>query len=134
VASITIGLMDPPYESANTPTAFRIIDAAIRAGHHVNVFLYEGAVGLGFSGQKPHANPVKGTTAEEEDHPNPKDWVSGLFALARERGTRLDWVNCGLCVDERGLEAQVEGARRGSPADLWKMAEASEGFLFISTR
>ena len=38
------------------------------------------------------------------------------------------------CVDERGVDKQVEGTRRGSPADFWKLAEASEGLLFIATR
>jgi len=132
--TVTIGLMDPPYESSNTVTGLRIIDAALRKGHQVNVFLYEGAVALGFAEQKPHANPVKGKTVEEFDHPNPKEWVAALFELARTSGVKLDWINCGLCVDERGVDKQVEGARRGSPADFWKLAEASQGFLFIATR
>jgi tRNA 2-thiouridine synthesizing protein D len=134
MATITVGLMDPPYESANTVTGLRIVDAALRKGIHVNVFLYEGAVALGFADQKPHANPVKQTSVEQQAHPNPKDWVSGLLELARLEGATLNWVNCGLCVDERGVEKQVEGVRRGSPADFWKMAEASEGFLYIATR
>lgn len=134
MATITVGLMDPPYESANTVTGLRIIDAALRKGINVNVFLYEGAVALGFAEQKPHPNPVKHTSVEQQEHPNPKDWVSGLLELARQQGVKLDWVNCGLCVDERGVEKQVEGARRGSPADFWKLAEASEGFLYIATR
>lgn len=134
MATITIGLMDPPYESSNVVTGLRIIDAALRKGHNVNVFLYEGAVALGFADQKQHANPVKNTTLEQQDHPNPKDWVSGLFELAKQKNVKLDWVNCGLCVDERGVEKQVEGARRGSPADAWKLAEVSEGFLYIATK
>ncbi len=134
MVTIAIGMMDPPYESANTVTAFRIIDAALRRGHDVSVFLYEGAVALGFAGQKPHANPVKGKSLEELAHPNPKDWVDGLFALAGERGVKLEWVNCGLCVDERGVEAQVQGARRGAPADFWRQAEASAGVLWIGTK
>lgn len=134
MATITVGLMDPPYESANTVTGLRIVDAALRKGIQVNVFLYEGAVALGFADQKPHANPVKQTSVEQQEHPNPKDWVSGLLELARQEGATLNWVNCGLCVDERGVEKQVEGVRRGSPADFWKMAEASEGFLYIATR
>lgn len=134
MATITIAMMDPPYESSNVPTAFRIIDSALRKGHNVNAFMYEGAVSLGFSEQKPHANPVKGTTVEQENHPNPKDWIKGLLELAAQKKLKLDWVNCGLCVDERGVERQVEGTRRGSPADAWKMAEASEGFLFIGTK
>jgi tRNA 2-thiouridine synthesizing protein D len=134
MARITIGLMDPPYESASTVTGLRIVDAALRRGHDVNVFAYEGAAALGFADQKPHANPVKGKTVEELDHPNPKDWIRGLLELATRNGVRLDWVNCGLCVDERGVEKQVEGTRRGSPADFWKLAEASDGLLFIPTR
>ena len=44
--TLTLVLMDPAYESSNTMTAFRMIEAALRQGHHVNVFAYEGAVSL----------------------------------------------------------------------------------------
>jgi tRNA 2-thiouridine synthesizing protein D len=67
MATITIGLMDPPYESANTPTAFRLVEAALRKGHNVYAFCYEGATALGYAGQKPHPNAVHGLSAEEED-------------------------------------------------------------------
>jgi tRNA 2-thiouridine synthesizing protein D len=134
MALITIGLMNPPYESNNTATAFRIIDAALRKGHDVRAFCYEGATALSFALQKPHANSVKGTSVEEEDHPTPKDWISSLFALAKDKGRKLVWCNCGLCVDERGVEQMVEGAGRGSPVDAWKHMEASDGVLFITTR
>src|SRR6185369_6788640 len=123
MATITIGIMDPPYESANTPTAFRLVEAAIRKGHNVNVFCYEGATALGFAGQKQHANAVKGTTLEQEDHPLPKEWVRAMFGLAAEKQVKLVWCNCGLCVDERGVESQVEGPCRGSPVDGWKFFE-----------
>lgn len=133
MATVTIGLMDPPYESASTVTGFRLIDAALRAGHHVNVFAYEGAVALGFADQRPHANPVKGKTVEDLDHPNPKDWIRGLIELAAQKGVRLDWVNCGLCVDERGVEESIPGTRRGSPADLARFIEESDNTLVIPT-
>jgi tRNA 2-thiouridine synthesizing protein D len=42
---------------------------------------------------------VKGTSAEAEEHPTTKDCVAALFRMA---DGRLDWINCGLCVDERG--------------------------------
>jgi tRNA 2-thiouridine synthesizing protein D len=57
-----------------------------------------------------------------------------MFELAKEKGVKLDWVNCGLCVDERGVDKQIEGARRGSPVDAFKLAEAGQGFLYIGTR
>ena len=129
--TLTIALMDPPYESANTVTALRIIAAALRKGVRVNVFAYEGAVCLPLKDQAPHANPVKGTTVEEEDHPTTKKFVGELLEMGEGR---LTWVNCGLCVDERGAANAVEGIRRGSPADFFKMAEGATNTLVIPTK
>ena len=131
--TLTLALMDPPYESANTTTALRIIAAALKQGIHVNVFAYEGAVCLPLSEQTPHANPVKGTTAEEEDHPTTKKFVGALLELGREQ-PRMTWVNCGLCADERGAGRAIEGVRRGSPADFLQMALASTNTLVIPTK
>jgi tRNA 2-thiouridine synthesizing protein D len=132
--TLTLVLNDPPYESARTSTAFRIIDAAIRRGYDVNVFAYEGAVSLAFARQAPHANAVHGRDVTGEEHPTTSSWIRELFALARELETKLDWVNCGLCADERGTAEAVLGVRRGSPADLWSFVNASTNTLVIPTR
>jgi tRNA 2-thiouridine synthesizing protein D len=129
--TLTLALMDPPYESANSTTAMRIIAAALRQGLRVNVFAYEGAVGLPLKDQTPHANPVKGTTLEEEEHPTTSGFVSALLEMG---GGRLTWVNCGLCVDERGAANAVEGVRRGGPADFFRMAQESTNTLVIPTK
>jgi tRNA 2-thiouridine synthesizing protein D len=131
--TLTFALMDPPFESARSTTAARLVDLALRRGHDVNVFAYEGAVSLAFAGQQPHANSVHGTSAEEEDHPLTRDWVAALFAEAGARGAKLDWVNCGLCVDERGAGDSVPGPRRGSPADFARFIEESHNTLVIPT-
>ena len=130
---LTLALMDPPYESANSTTALRIISAALEKGIDVNVFAYEGAVCLPLKDQAPHANPVKGTTVEQEDHPTTKAFVSSLLAMGKEKPL-LTWVNCGLCVDERGATNVVEGVKRGSPADFFKMANESTNTLVIPTK
>jgi tRNA 2-thiouridine synthesizing protein D len=127
-------LMDAPYESARTTTALRLIDIAVRRGYAVNVFAYEGAVLLPFARQQPHANAVHGRSVEEENHLLTKNVIAALAAAATQNGGKLDWVNCGLCVDERGAGEAIEGIRRGSPADFWKMAEASDNTLVIATR
>ena len=49
--TITFALMDPPYESARCTTALRLINIAAQRGYDVNVFAYEGAVGLPFTKQ-----------------------------------------------------------------------------------
>jgi tRNA 2-thiouridine synthesizing protein D len=132
--TLTFALMDPPYESARTTTALRLIDIAARRGYNVNVFAYEGAVLLPFAKQEPHANTVHGRSVEEENHLITREVVSALIRQADQSGGKIDWVNCGLCVDERGAGEAVAGIRRGSPADLWKMAETSDNTLVIGTR
>jgi tRNA 2-thiouridine synthesizing protein D len=127
-------LMDAPYESARTTTAFRLIDAAARRGLDLTVFCYEGAVGLSFARQAPHPNAVHGRDAAEEDHPNPKDWIAALMIEAERHGGRLSWINCGLCVDERGVGEALAGVGRGSPVDFWKAAEAADNTLVIPTK
>jgi len=126
--------MDAPFESARTTTALRLIQSALDHGYAVNVFAYEGAVALAFAHQKQHANAVHGCDVREENHPLPSVWITELIAKAAAAGTRLDWVNCGLCVDERGVSECVAGVRRGSPADLWEMAQASDNVLVIPTK
>jgi tRNA 2-thiouridine synthesizing protein D len=132
--TLTFVLMDPPFESARSTTALRLIDAALRRGHDVNVFAYEGAVALAFARQQPHANAVHGRSLEEEDHPLPREWIAALHAAAEAAGARLEWVNCGLCVDERGVGESIAGVRRGGPPDLARFIEASDNTLVIPAR
>jgi len=132
--SLTFLLMDAPYEQSRTATAFRLLSAAVERGIGVRVFAYEGAVSLPVTQQKPHANALHGRSLEEEAHPTPHLWVSALMEAAKEKGVELDWVNCGLCVDERGATEVVAGVRRGSPADFWKMATETANTVVIPTR
>jgi tRNA 2-thiouridine synthesizing protein D len=132
--TLTFLLMDAPYESARSTTALRLVDAALRRGFDVKVFAYEGAVYLPFAKQAPHANAVHGRSVEEEDHPNPKDWIAALMSAASARGLSLEWVQCGLCVDERGAGESIAGTRRGTPADFLKFAQGSLNTLVIPTR
>ncbi len=132
--TLTIAIMDAPYESANSTTALRLIDAALQAGINVKVFAYEGAVNLTMKSQQPHANPVKGTSLEEEQHPTTKDWIAGLFRFAKTKGVEIVWINCGLCVDERGAGDWIEGPRRGSPKDFYDGSVASDATVVIPTK
>ena len=131
--TLTLALMDPPYESANSTTALRIISAALQKGIHVNVFAYEGAVFLPLKDQTPHANPVKGTTVEQEEHPTTRAFITSLLQIG-DGSPLLNWVSCGLCVDERGAGNVVDGVKRGSPADFFKMAQESTNILVIPTK
>lgn len=131
--TLTLALMDPPYESARSTTALRLIDAALRKGHHVRVFAYEGAVNLTMRSQQPHANPAKGTSVEEEQHPTTKDWIAALFAYSHG-APNLEWINCGLCVDERGAGEWIEGPQRGAPKDFLDWVQTSDAVVVIPTK
>ena len=131
--TLTLAIMDAPYEAAASTTAFRIIAAALAKGIDVNVFAYEGAVSLTVKEQAPHANPVKGTSVEQEEHPTTKDLVAALLELGRSE-PKLNWVNCGLCVDERGAGSWIDGVKRGGPANFLEMAVASTTTLVIPTK
>ena len=131
---LTFLLMDPPFESARTATAFRLIQAALAHGHDVRVFAYEGAVALSFAKQAAHANAVHGRDVRQEDHPLTRDWIAQLQADAVARGALLEWVNCGLCVDERGVGETVPNVARGSPVDFWRMVRESANALVVPTR
>ena len=131
---LTFAVMDAPFEDARSTTALRLMDICVRRGYDINVFAYEGAVYLPFAKQQAHPNAVHGRDVEEEDHPLPREWVAAIIAAAGANGGSVDWVNCGLCVDERGAGDSIEGVRRGTPADFWKMAEGSDNTLVIATR
>jgi hypothetical protein len=73
--ALTFAIMDAPFENSRTVTMFRLIAAALEAGHDVNVFAYEGAVALSFARQAPHANAVHGRDAAQENHPLPRVWI-----------------------------------------------------------
>lgn len=132
--TLTFAIMDPPFESARSTTFFRLLEIAASRGFDLNVFAYEGGVHLTFARQKAHGNGVHGTDVESEHHPLPRIWVSEIIEKAKECGGSVNWVNCGLCADERGIDEVVGGVHRGSPADFWKLALASDNSLVIATR
>ncbi len=132
--TLTFAIMDAPYEDARSTTALRLMDICARRGYDINVFAYEGAVYVPFARQEAHPNAVHGHDAGEEDHPLPKEWVAAIIDEAAKNGGKVDWVNCGLCVDERGAGEWIEGVRRGTPGDFWQMAESSDNTLVIPTR
>ena len=98
--TLTLALMDPPYESGNSTTAFRIIHAALEQGINVNVFAYEGAVCLSLKDQAPHANQrcAERQSGDERGfnhrtthgaRAGPDELRLGAFAPSRSLGARL---------------------------------------------
>lgn len=60
--TLTFVLMDPPYETARSTTALRLVDIAVRRGHHVNVFAYEARSRSASPGRPRTPTPCTGAT------------------------------------------------------------------------
>jgi tRNA 2-thiouridine synthesizing protein D len=132
--TLTFVLMDPPFEATRSSTALRLLQICAKRGYDLNVLAYEGAVYLPFNGQHGHPNPIHGNDVSEENHPLPKDWITSIAATAVASGGKLDWVNCGMCEDERGANDTVEVSRRGGPPALAAWMAESTNTLVIATR
>ena len=132
--TLTFCLMDAPFENGRSTTALRLLDIAAKKGHNVNVFAYEGAVGLTFTKQSGHPNKVHGHDVEQEDHPLTHEWIDSVAAVAKEKGAEFNWINCGLCVDERGMHEALPFTKRGTPGDLHNWSIESDNTLVIATR
>lgn len=132
--TLTFMLMDPPFEATRSTTALRLLQIAAERGYDINVLAYEGAVFLPFAGQAGHPNPIHGSDAPQENHPLPKEWINIVRDTAAAKGGKLDWINCGLCADERGVHEVVEGVRRGGPPALAAWLDQSDNTLIIPTR
>jgi len=74
-----------------------------------------------------------GDNIQEEEHPTTKNFVGSLLELGKDKPL-LTWVNCGLCVDERGAGNWIEGVKRGGPADFLQMTQESNNTLVIPTK
>ena len=132
--TLTFLVMDAPFESTRSTTALRIIDAAVKKGHNVRVFAYEGAVSQPFAHQKAHPNAVHGRDADQEQHPLPREWIAAIQKHAENNKTTFEWINCGLCVDERGANETLPFVKRGTPGDFLNWANSSDNTLVIATK
>ena len=132
--TLTFAFMDPPFESERTVTFFdcwtprwkKTLTFACLPTKVLSLCL--------FPNKPPHGNAVHGLNREEESHPLSKDWVAALQQKATDKGLTFEWINCGLCVDERGVNDVIDGCGRGGPPDLWRYASKAFNTLTIGTR
>jgi len=126
-----VAIMDIPYESADSTTALHIIHAALKNGHNVRVFAMEGTANLTAKAPQPPANSVKETSMEEERQTATEDRAASLFQLAKQQGVELDWVDCGLRIDDREERDWPDGLRGIKPKDLVDASLGSDATVVI---
>src|SRR5690606_11302191 len=132
--TLTFAFMDPPFESERTVTFFRLLDAPLDRAAHVRLFAYERAVGLSFARQSAPDHAVNKRHLDCVKHPRTREWIASLQHKAAAKGLTFEWINCGLCVDERGVNEVIDGCGRGGPPDLWRYATEAFNTLTIGTR
>ena len=103
--SLTFIMANPSSEGARTITTFRLVDAALRRGHDVNVFCLQGSV-------------------------DPHGWIGALNATAKATGVKLSWFYRGASVDQSGAADALDVDTK----DLRRTAEASTNTLVIPAR
>ncbi len=121
--ALTFAIMDAPFENSRTVTMFRIDRGSARTQDTTSMSSPTRARSRSPSrGRRRMQTPCTGATLRRRTI---RCRACGSRRCSRSRakqGRKLDWVNCGLCVDERGVAEAIEGVRRGSPADFWKMS------------
>ena len=93
--TLHITLTAGPYGNETPVTVFRLVDAALSKGHHVNVLGYEDGVLLTAKAQKQHDDPIwKEKTEHHTDagkaHSTTAEFVERLLAKGQSE-PHLNW-------------------------------------------
>lgn len=118
------------YELVAERPPFTGDDALVVASQHISAPVVPPSSTRRLRRSSSGARPLR----SDATTPNPKDWLAAILKEAEKKDSKVDWVQCGRCVDERGVTEWIPGPRRGSPADLVKFAGASDNTLVIPTR
>lgn len=131
---IFFGVMGAPYESELSTTLFRMIDEALRQGHHVSVWTCGGATTLTQSSlgeEKPRNLMDLVTGRRDAIYPTTAALVRGFLTGA---GGRLEWRVCRHCADERGAGPHVEGVSVASPFRFLSQMERADVALVLGVK
>ncbi|MDP3064916.1 MAG: DsrE family protein [Chloroflexota bacterium] len=123
MATITVAVGDPPYGAERVYTALRFALVAIHDGHHVNLFVFEDAVGALKRGQKPPEMPLP----SGDRMPN----CEALVRAGMAEGMKVK--ACGVCSAERALSKDelIEGAEVATMRDLLQWVLESDRAVFF---
>lgn len=102
------GMMGSAYRDETVTTLYRLTDAALEAGHFVDVWCCGGGVHLAdasLGDEKPR------DISRAEEPASAPTTAALITALARRAGGSLRWNICRYCAEERGLTSVVPEAR-----------------------
>lgn len=131
---IFIGMMGLPFRDETVTTLFRLADAALAAGHAVDVWCCGGATHLSSSSlgvTKPRDITSLGTDLAEREHATTAALIA---ALGSAYPATLSWYVCRHCAEEHGAGEPVHPARIRPSLQFTRVFERADVTMVIGTK
>jgi hypothetical protein len=129
-----LGMMGLPFRDETVTTLFRLADAALAAGHEVNVWCCGGATHLSnraLGDVKPQDMASIGTCREERQHPTTAALVG---ALGRTYSRTFTWCVCRHCAEEHGAGNPTPPARIKPPLQFARLLDQADVAIVMGTK
>ena len=131
---IFLGMMGLPFRDETVTTLFRLVDAALAAGHAVDVWCCGGATHLSsatLGTRKPMDMTRFGTALAERPHPTTAALVAALGATHAQT---FSWSVCRHCAEEHGAGEPVQPARLRPSLQFARLFERADVTMILGTK
>ncbi len=131
VRKVTMILSTGSYMREAPTTVLRLTEKLLERGIEVNVWAFEEAVTLTNRDQIEHSEPPSLRKVIGDKHAYVGKFIDQLLRAGLHT-SKLDWVTCILCAQERGVEKhQMNGVIVGTLGDLWKFVGNADQVIAI---
>ncbi|AFS53431.1 DsrE/DsrF/TusD sulfur relay family protein [Leptospirillum ferriphilum] len=131
VRKVTLILSTGSYLREAPTTVLRLVEKLLERGIEVNVWAFEEAVTLTNRDQIEHSEPPSLRKVIGDKHAYIGKFIDQLLRAGLHI-SKLNWVTCILCAQERGVEHhQMNGVMIGTLGDLWKFVQSADQVIAI---
>ncbi|OOH80678.1 DsrE/DsrF/TusD sulfur relay family protein [Leptospirillum ferriphilum] len=131
VRKVTLILSTGSYLREAPTTVLRLVEKLLERGIEVNVWAFEEAVTLTNRDQIEHSEPPSLRKVIGDKHAYIGKFIDQLLRAGLHT-SKLNWVTCILCAQERGVEHhQMNGVMIGTLGDLWKFVQSADQVIAI---
>ncbi|AIA30458.1 DsrE/DsrF/TusD sulfur relay family protein [Leptospirillum ferriphilum] len=131
VRKVTLILSTGSYLREAPTTVLRLVEKLLERGIEVNVWAFEEAVTLTNRNQIEHSEPPSLRKVIGDKHAYIGKFIDQLLRAGLHT-SKLNWVTCILCAQERGVEHhQMNGVMIGTLGDLWKFIQSADQVIAI---
>ncbi len=131
VRKVTLILSTGSYLREAPTTVLRLVEKLLERGIEVNVWAFEEAITLTNRDQIEHSEPPSLRKVIGDKHAYIGKFIDQLLRAGLHT-SKLNWVTCILCAQERGVEHhQMNGVMIGTLGDLWKFVQSADQVIAI---